>query len=334
MPTSTFFANSLNFVDNVCRMFVGQNVVLVAQAIKPAVISFLGLYVILWGFASMRGMIKQPLFDMIERMVKLSLVLGVGIELAEYNVVITDLFVHGPDQLAELLARQPGSGKVVGGLDVLFSKGFTVGNRFWAKAGLLSGDGGLYFVALAAWAMTLIVTAYAFFLIVLSKVALAILLALGPLFIVSLLFDATAAYFNSWVRQLSNYFLIPVLVVTVNVLIVTLLQRAADTAIIVIGPTQIDQVFPFLAMSLVSLLSLASVLTLASGLAGGISLSSFGAGRLALGMASHYGSKAMKMPMMGAAKGAALGAQGGKKVARAGWNAYQNRKKNSIATES
>ena len=46
------------------------------------------------------------------------------------------------------------------------------------------------------------------FLIALSDIALAVLLALGPLFIAMLLFDATQRLFSAWIAQLTTYALI------------------------------------------------------------------------------------------------------------------------------
>jgi type IV secretion system protein VirB6 len=284
----TFFASSLTYIEQVCDAYVGEQVAAVARAITPAAFTFRGVYVVLWGFASMRGAIREPLMDMAERVLKVSLVFGVGIGLAEYNTVVTETFLHGPDELAAAMARAPEAGGFAGGLDLLLSQGFDIGRQFWTKAGLFNGDVGLYVVALTVWTLIIVVTAYGFFLMVLSKVALTAILALGPLFIIGLLFETTAGFFNSWIRQLSNYFLVPVLVMAVNLLVLKLLSRAASAAAIAnIG--DVDQVFPFLVMGVVSLLALASVLTIAAGLAGGVALSSFGMGRLAGSLMHRHG---------------------------------------------
>jgi type IV secretion system protein VirB6 len=94
--------------------------------------------------------------------------------------------------------------------------------------------------------------------------------------------------------------------------------------------TEVAQVFPFFAMGLVSLLALASVLSIAAGLAGGMSLSSFGMGRLTAGLLHRFGVKLGKSSArFGANAGRTLG-NGAKKVTRGAWNLYQNRKRNTI----
>jgi type IV secretion system protein VirB6 len=264
--------------------------------------------------------------DMAERVLKISVVFGVGIGLAEYNTVISTTFLHGPDEMAAAMIRAPASSNFTGALDTLLSEGFDIGKQFWAKAGLLRGDVGLYVVAIAVWTLVILVTAYGFFLMALSKVALTAVLALGPIFIISLLFETTSGYFNSWVRQLSNYFLVPILVMAVNLLVLKLFSRAASDAAIA-SAGDIDQIIPFLAMGLISLLALASVLTIAAGLAGGVSLSSFGMGRLVGHHLFRHGRKLI-------GKGADYSTRPARYVGRKAWGATKGlsrgRAKNSI----
>jgi type IV secretion system protein VirB6 len=331
MPNTTFFSDNIAYINGVCNAYVGENVTATANAIKPAAFTLLGVYVILWGFASVRGMIREPFHDMAARVVKLSLVFGIGIGLAEYNVLVTDTFINGPDQVAGILAHAPTAGTTIGGLDALWDKGFAVGARFWAKAGMLTGDFGMYLIALAVFTTTIVVTSYAFFLIVLAKVMLSVLVGLGALFILGLLFEPTSGYFNSWLRQMSNYFLVPVLVTSVNLLVMTLFGRAADGANMITATTSVDQVFPFVAMGLISFLALAQILALAAGLAGGVSLSSMGMGRFALNGLKSGGKRIAGGAGKAAFQTAKIASIPARKAASAGWSAYKGRAKNSIS---
>jgi type IV secretion system protein VirB6 len=326
----SLYTDSLNYINAVCESYVGENVAAVARVIGPFAFTMLTLYVALWGFAQYRGLIKEPANEFINRVITVCVVFGIGFNLANYNILITNTFLRGPDEFVAGLARSGGPNGVVNGLDAMLAHGFDLGARFWAKAGVLDGDMGMYFVALFVWFVTIVVTAYAFFLMALSKVALTVIIGLGSLFFLGLLFQATAGFFNSWIRQLANYFLIPLLVVMVNLLIMKLFANAGSGAASMTSTTEVAQVFPFFAMGLVSLLALASVLTMAAGLAGGVSLSSFGMGRLTAGLLRSGGVKLGK-------SGARLGAQAskplgrtGKKIARSAWNSYQGRKRNTI----
>lgn len=323
----TFYADSLQYINGVCESFVGENVAAVARIVGPFAFSLLTLYVVLWGFASLRGLVKEPANEFINRVIVIVVVFGIGFNLANYNILITNTFLRGPDEFVAGLTKSPGTAGVIGGLDLMFGQGLEVGARFWAKAGVLRGDFGMYIVALFVWAMTIVVTAYAFFLMALSKVALTLLISLGPLFFIGLLFQATAGFFNSWLRQMANYFLVPVMVVVVNLLVMKLFSRAANGATAITATTEVSQVFPFLATGLVCLLALASVLSIASGLAGGVSLSSFGMGRFTGGLLKYYGFAAGKQLVKQTTRSVKWA---GKKVGRTAWNAYQGRKRNYI----
>ena len=97
----------------------------------------------------------------------------------------------------------------------------------WDKGGLITGDVGFYIAAAAIYALVGFVCVYTIFLIALSRVALAVLLALGPLFIVMALFDATRRFFEAWLHELSNYALVAILTVMVSALMLDLVQAYA-----------------------------------------------------------------------------------------------------------
>lgn len=255
------------------------------------------------------------------RMVKIAFIFGVGIQLAEYNVYVVDTVWNGPQELSSAIAGTSG-GSIGPTLNAILQQGFQIGQKFYGKAGLLNGDFGAYIAAFAVWAITMAVTIYAGALIVLAKVALSLIIALGPLFIVSLLFQPTANFFNSWVQQLTNYCLVMVLMVTGNVFVLTLFRRAASATGIT-STAQIDALFPFFVTGGLSLFVIAQIPSIASGLAGGVSLSSYGIGRLGLSILTRGAKAATGHASRDASKGV-------RKVARAARAAYQSRKRNTV----
>lgn len=327
MAAPTLYSDSLNYINAVCESYVGDNTAAVARVVGPFLTAMLGLYVALWGFASMRGLVKEPANEFINRLLKIAAVLAIGFNMANYNTLITNTFLHGPDEFVAGLAQSQGENGVINGLDAMLNDGLMLTARFWSKAGVLDGDFGMYLIAIAVIVMTIVVTAYAFFLMALSKVVLTAVVALGPVFFIGLLFEATAGFFTAWLRQLANYFLVPVLVVIVNLLVMKLFARAASGPAALTSSAEVAEIFPFLSMGLVCLLALASVLSIASGLAGGVSLSSFGMGRLAARLLTHKG---VKLGKQIGNQGARSVKWAGKKTMRGAWNAYQNRARNSI----
>ena len=117
---------------------------------------------------------------------------------------------------------------------------------------------------------------YTLFLMALARVALALLLAVGPVFIVLLLFEATQRFFEHWIAQLVNYALIGVLAVLTASLMLTVVEAyATQTAERGAAILTVDALDMLLVAGLV-LLILRQVMPIAARLAGGVALSSFG----------------------------------------------------------
>jgi len=126
------------------------------------------------------------------------------------------------------------------------------------------------------WVLVGLLCVYTMFLIALSSIALAVLLALGPLFMALLLFEATRRYFEAWLAQLANYALITILTVLVAALLLQIVESYADqTAARGTAIVTVDALNMVLIAVLVFLL-MRQVMPIAAALAGGIALNSFG----------------------------------------------------------
>jgi type IV secretion system protein VirB6 len=228
-----------------------------------------------WGYLHLTGQIEEPLITGLKRIAVLALVLGACLRLWLYNTVIVDTFYNAPAKLAAAII---GAGDAVGTIDTIWSRGGEVAGFFWTNASGhgLFGDIGFYLSALVVWIFIGLLCVYAMFLIALSNIALAVLLALGPLFIAGLLFDSTRRFFSAWLAQLANYGLITILTVMVGTLLLQIVQSyATQTAARGSAIQAVDAINMVLVAALAFLL-LRQVMPLASGLAGGLALSSFG----------------------------------------------------------
>ncbi|PAB33112.1 hypothetical protein CC202_09500 [Pseudomonas savastanoi] len=283
MATETY-TQVFTFVDGMTGAYITQNVTAVAQIIAPAVNTFLAVYVMLWGLALLRGQVTEPITDGFSRIAKMVAILYVAFQFGAYNTYVVNTFSVAPFELGQAFFGATTNSTMVGSLDSILAKGFIAGKKFWDQGGILFGDPGMYMIAILVWGQTIAVTAYACFLIVMSKIMLAIILALGPLFICTLLFQSTADFFSRWIQQLSNFALVIVMVIAANSLVMTLYDRASVGAAAITSTAQINLLFPFLVTGAISLLCLAQIPSLAGGLAGGVSVNSYGAGRLVAGM--------------------------------------------------
>jgi type IV secretion system protein VirB6 len=203
----------------------------------------------------------------------MAVILGASLRLWLYNSLIVDTFYNAPAQLA---AELVGAGDPVGTIDSIWQSGGTVAGILWAKGGVLTGDFGFYLAGAIVWLLMGALCVYAMFLIALSNIAMAVLLALGPLFIALLFFETTRKFFAAWVAQLTNYALITILTVMIGALLLQIVNSyAAQTAARGTAILTVDALNMMLIAVLVFLV-MRQVMPIASAVAGGIALNSYG----------------------------------------------------------
>ncbi len=267
-----FFATFWVWLNGQLATYIGNNTARLAAILEPAVVTLATLYVMAWGYLQLMGQIEEPFVAGLKRIIMVAVILGVGLHLWLYNTIIVDTFYNAPAQVA---AAVVGSGDPVGTIDSIWESGGAVADNLWIKGNLWSGFGFLI-AAVLVWCLMGILCVYAMFLIALSNIALAVLLALGPLFFGLLFFDATKRFFSAWIAQLANYSLITILTVMIAALLLQIVQSyAAQTAARGSAILTVDALNMLLIAVLVFLI-LRQVMPIASGLAGGLALSSFG----------------------------------------------------------
>src|ERR1700722_9124966 len=268
-----FFATFAAWLNGQLAAYIGDNTARLASILEPAIVTVATIYVMAWGYLHLTGKIEEPVLTGLKRIGLLALILGVGLRLWLYNTVIVDTFYNAPAQLA---AAVIGSPDPVGTIDTIWDRGGTVAGILWDRGSTFSFDIGFRVAAVLVWCLIGLLCVYAMFLLALSNIALAVLLALGPLFIALLLFETTKRFFEAWIAQLATYALITVLTVMVAALLLQIvLSYATQTAARGSGLFTVDVLHMLLVAALV-LLVLRQIMPIAAGLAGGISLNSFG----------------------------------------------------------
>jgi len=309
------FAQFWQWLSATLNAYVGVHAAATAAAIEPAAVTLAAIYVMVWGFLHLKGAVEEPVLTGAMRIARLVVVFGVGLRLWQYNTLLVDPFLDAPVQLAAQLA---GAANPVATVDVLWDQGGTVAATLWAKGGVFNGDVGYYLAAVIVYLLMGAVCVYTLFLMALARVALAVLLAVGPLFIVLLLFDGTKRFFEAWVAQLANYALVGVLAVLVASLLMTVVETyAVQTAAKGAAILTVDALDMLLVAGLV-LLILRQVMPIAARLAGGVALASHGvmgaAAARGLGMAKSGGSQVGRSLVERAASAAPSG--------RGGWRRW------------
>jgi type IV secretion system protein VirB6 len=188
-----------------------------------------------------------------------------------YNAVIVSGFFDAPRALAAVIV---GAYDPVGIVDRIAFAGDDVARMLFRRSDIWTPS-----YALAGIVVALImgfVAVYTIFLLSLSRIALSILLAIGPLFIASLMFETTKRFFEAWLAQLVHYAMIAVLTVLVAALMMTLVETAAQSAVAAGDGIQIAHATRMCMAAGLALLVMRQVNAMASGLAGGIALATGG----------------------------------------------------------
>jgi type IV secretion system protein VirB6 len=268
-----FFATFWNWLNGQLSGYISDNTARVAEALEPAIITLATVYVMVWGYLQLTCRIEEPFVTGLKRLITLAVILGLALHLWLYNALLVDTFYQAP---AELAAAVVGAQDPVATVDAIWERGGAVADFLWNNGGVFSGDFGYYVAGAVVWVLMGLLCVYTMFLIALSAIALAVLLALGPLFVTLLLFDATRRFFEAWTAQLANYALITVLTVLVAALLLQIVESyAAQTAARGAAIVTVDALNMVLIAVLVFLL-LRQVMPISAALAGGIALTSFG----------------------------------------------------------
>lgn len=268
-----FFETFWIWLNGALSSYIGATTARVAAVLEPTLIVLGTVYVMGWGYLMLSGRIQEPLSDGLRRIAILALVLGVAVHLWMYNTLIVTTFYKAPAQFA---ADVVGASYPVRTLDAIWNQGGAVAGRLFDKGSVWGGDLGFYIAGAVVWVLVGLLCVYTMFLLALSSIALSVLLALGPLFVVLLLFDGTRRVFAAWLAQLTNYALITVLTVMVAALLLHLVQLYAQQTAALGAAIDTVDALDFLLVTVLVFLFMQQVMPIAAGLSGGIALSTFG----------------------------------------------------------
>jgi len=179
----------------------------------------LTLYVILYGFLVLRGSVQEPIMEFAFRAMKLAIILMLVRNASEYQNYVTNVFFEIlPREVSEAL--NTGGAPSASTFDSLLDKGQKSANDIWAQSAW-PVDPLTSFAGLVVIVVTFIVASIGYVVSLYARVALAIVLAIGPIFIALAMFQSTRRFTEAWIGQLANFVILQVLVVAVGSLLVT-----------------------------------------------------------------------------------------------------------------
>ncbi|WP_273759179.1 type IV secretion system protein [Bartonella sp. ML70XJBT.G] len=192
--------------------------------ITPFVSVGLSIAFIVYGLLIMRGAIDMPVSGFLSRCLRISIITSIALTAGLYEPEIANFLKELPNDLLKALIKDPlNNNQLAQLLDTAAQNGFDSAVRIFEESAFLDSDGLLYalFGILILLATSFLVAIGGAF-ILLAKIALVLLVGLGPLFIIALLWQPTYQFFERWIAQILSYTILIVLLATLSSLLMNI----------------------------------------------------------------------------------------------------------------
>ena len=314
----------LSNIDKATITYINDSFANLWGAISVSFRNILVLWIILYGLAIWRGLVKTPVQEFAWTMLKFAVIYGLISTWGLFSGIVVLFITNTPDAMAAVITGGLVGDTASGAIGEVYIKAIAAADKAMSARGWFLPYilGGLILLT------STLMMAYALFLIALSKVALAVLVGLGPLFILMLMFKQTQKVFEAWLQQIINYMLIVILTVAVLSFMQEIAENAVET--IPLDDTTLGDLVPPCMIFLITFLLLTQVMSIASALGGGVALTTQQVGEIAGRYLSRGGNAAGRGLLSGAARGwSAVGrsaaGRGIRSGATRGWSAVKNR---------
>lgn len=203
------------------RLFGGNG------ALAPALTILLTLYIAFFAVSLLTGRSRIGISALTPKMITLGLVLTFATSWIAYQTVIWNLAIGAPDQIAGAITGTPGPATRIFAdrIDLIFAAIAEVATESGqssqgAGAGVTSGS---FTPANVMWLGALLLLLGTVGVLVTARITLAVLLAVGPVFVVLGLFSGTRGLTAGWLRAVVLTALMPMFVVVGGGMVMELL---------------------------------------------------------------------------------------------------------------
>ncbi|WP_342616478.1 type IV secretion system protein [Rhodoferax sp. GW822-FHT02A01] len=283
-------------IDSFLATYVNTVSAKMSIALVPLMASGITLWVILYGYSVMWNQVNDPVSVFLQKTLKFSMIMAIALGGGIYQSEIITAVYGFQDGIVAIMSSASGATSAVGNggfmqiLDDFSEKGSQLAFAI-IGAGMTKLPMGGYLDLLAGvivFAANVAILIVSGVFVLITKVAMAFVLGIGPLFIAALAFPVTAKFFEAWLGKVVNYALLVGLYAAMIGLAISICDSYLVHTMDSFNSGESNALAD--AFSLVTLYGvLIGVMTqvphIASGLGGGASISSGGLGQMALGAA-------------------------------------------------
>ena len=276
-----------------------------------AITLLLVIYVAVLGYRLMLGLSALSLGEIVPHVLRIGVVVALATNWPTYQQLVINLLFNGPEQIANAVIRQTsgaerlGQGQLLPALQQVFDQLTAYASDAWGKpastvqavaatlppavpnpaatgvtpapvdaAGAFRFQPGApQFVGAALWLAALLMMASSVGVLLVARIILAVLLILGPVFIMLGLFNATRGLAEGWLRITLRYALVPMFTLPLTAVLVAVLMPLVRLLLDSPAPDFRDgPALPIFLIVLVFSAVLFQAIRLAGGIAAGLRL--------------------------------------------------------------
>ncbi len=272
-------------VDGQLALVVTGKSAVMCAFLAPIALTGVTIYIIVMGWAIMRGDAQDSFHTFLWKAFKISMVCGIALVGGEYQSMIIDFMNAIPNFMANVFGN---AGTIGGMVDNVIDPNLALFKMLWNRAMTPTlPDLSLACAAVMVGAAELFMLAVGMGTYILAKVSLALVLAVGPLFILCAIFPATQQKFEGWLGQALNFAFLQGLVGTAIGILFSIILSFSDDLTIAVNASSPDilvDAFTLLAISVTLCVVILNLNTISAALTGGSSITGIGSqvGKLAI----------------------------------------------------
>ncbi|WP_336278602.1 type IV secretion system protein [Bartonella sp. CB175] len=218
------FTQLFGKIDDVINQYVTKTSSEAIIAIAPILSTAIAVSFIIYGWLIMRGVIEMPLTEFVNRCLRVSIITSIAFSAGWSQGGMSSFVSNLPTELSNALTGKTSQNEPFSNsLNKAAEEGFKRASEAFEESAFLGSDGLLYALfGILILVATSSLVAIGGAVILFSQSALSLLFALGPVFIIALLWQPTHRFFERWATQLLSYIILMILLSTVFKLMINI----------------------------------------------------------------------------------------------------------------
>jgi len=213
-------------IDKLLMNFVTVKSAAFCGVLAPLALTGTTIYVMILGYAVMRGEAHDSLHTVLWKWFKVSMVAGIALSGGEYQATVVEAINAIPGIMSDVFG---GAGSIGGMIDGIADPLIKLVKMLQTKSSMGTfPDLTLFAASLAVGLAQLIIVVIGIAMYVFAKVGLALCLAVGPIFVLCLLWPATQSRFEGWLGQTLSFAWLQGMLGAAIGMLYTLIEQFAD----------------------------------------------------------------------------------------------------------